>query len=101
MTSALISLGLFLLVDILVASSITLCLTNRNRWLHEHCVFFLLNYFFRISSQKRHFGFKGYERLFVTLRVASLLSHWVVPVLNCFSSLLRITDFHSLDGLLT
>lgn len=34
---------------------------NYNEQLHEYSLFFLLAYFFRISSQKWNFWFKGYE----------------------------------------
>lgn len=76
---------------------------NYNKQLDEYSVSFLLAYFFRISSQKWNFWFKGYEHFFflVTLvSVAKLLSQRAVPTLKRFSTLLRMTGFHGLGGLL-
>ena len=36
-----------------------------------------------------------------SLHIAKLLSQRAMPTLNCFSTLLRMTDFHGLSGLLT
>ena len=77
---------------------------NYNKQLDEYSVSFLLAYFFRISSQKWNFWFKGYEHFFFffgdSVSVAKLLSQRAVPTLKRFSTLLRMTGFHGLGGLL-